>query len=161
MRNKKGFVLLETAVVLIIVVIAMLGLYSTYSFVFKSLKQSAKYDNIDDLYKLNIFYRLMKSKGFPEVDSTGYIKITSSDCTTYFGDSNCSSLMSDLGFNYFIYVGTDIDGVLAAGRNNLTNLYNTDINYMKTLEFNFEYLVGVKVIDNEYYYVSMKAGEIE
>ena len=48
--NKKGFVLLETVIVLLVTVIAMLGLYTTYAFVFKNLKQARKYDNINDVY---------------------------------------------------------------------------------------------------------------
>ena len=158
MKNKKGFVLLETSVVLIIVVIAMLGLYSTYAFVFKNLKQSEKYDNINDLYKLNIFYNLMSDKGFPELSSSNFEKIVSTDCGDYFGSTSyCSNVMSDLGFSYFIYTDKDIDTVLQ----DASSFSNTDINYLKTLEYGFKYLVGVREVDNEYYYISMKAGEIE
>ena len=41
MNSKKGFVLLETVIVLIVAVVAMLGLFLTYSFVFKCLSALA------------------------------------------------------------------------------------------------------------------------
>ena len=154
MKNNKGFVLLETAVVLIIVVMAMLGLYSTYSFVFKSLKQSEKYDNINDVYKLNIFYDMRKESVLDSLTSN-FIKITSSDCTTYFDDSHCSNLMSDLGFSYFIYINKDMDLVLL----DPSGLSNTDINYLKSLEFGTRYLVGAYGSDSDMHYVSLKVGD--
>jgi len=160
MKNKKGFVLLETAVVLIVVVIAMLGLYATYSFVFKNLKQSSKYENINDLYKLNVFYGLMENYQFPSGLTIGFVIINSSNCSTYFNDSNCSSIMSDLGFSYFIYTEDNIDDILFSDPTG-NGLSNTDINFFKTLETNYHYLIGVRNDSGEYYYISMKAGEIE
>ena len=159
--NKKGFVLLETAIVLIVTVIAMLGLYTTYAFVFKNLKQAQKYDNINDVYKLNIFYDLKKQTALNNI-SSNFVIITSSNCTTYFNDSYCSSLMSDLGFNRFIYTKVGMDTVLSG---NLSELLNTDIEYMKTLEFNFKFLIGVKCdvsnsSGNDNHYVYLKAGEV-
>lgn len=152
MKNKKGFVLLETIVVLIVTVICMLGLYLTYSFLVKNLKQSKHYDNINDVYRLNIFYKLMKEKGFP---SDNILKITDSNCSSYF-DANCKSLMTKTEFNYFLYLNNDIDSILS----NPTNLSNTDINYINILEHKFSYLVGVYQKNNEYYYVSLKVGGV-
>ncbi len=152
MYKKRGFIFLETIIVLIVTVISMLGLFFTYSFLIKNLNQGRHYDNINDVYKLNIFYKLMKEKGFP---SDELLKITNSNCENYF-DNNCQLLMEKLGFDYFIYTKKDLDNILS----NPTNLLNTDINYLKILEHNRSYLIGVYQIDNEYYYVSMEAGEL-
>ena len=137
--DKKGFVLLETVIVLLVTVIAMLGLYTTYAFVFKNLKQARKYDNINDVYKLNVF-------------------------STYFNETSevCQSLMNDLEFNYLMYTKTSMDSVLAG---NTSGLSNTDINYMKTLEYNFKFLIGVHCNNNDcngsdIHYVYLKAGEL-
>lgn len=161
--DKKGFVLLETVIVLLVTVIAMLGLYTTYAFVFKNLKQARKYDNINDVYKLYVFYDL---KNQSALDSIGgnFVKITPSTCSTYFNETSevCQSLMNDLEFNYLMYTKTSMDSVLAG---NTSGLSNTDINYMKTLEYNFKFLIGVHCNNNDcngsdIHYVYLKAGEL-
>lgn len=162
MKSKKGFVLLETVIVLIVIIVAMLGLYTTYSFVFKNLKQAQKYDNINDIYKLNVFYKIRKQSNLDGI-SSNFVKITSSNCSTYFNDSNCSSIMSDLGFNYFLYTKVGVDKVLVGS---LSGLSNTDIDYIKSLEFRFKFLIGVRCESgscsgNDNHYVYLKAGTTE
>ena len=161
--NKKGFVLLETVIVLLVTVIAMLGLYTTYAFVFKNLKQARKYDNINDVYKLNVFYDLRNQEVLDSI-SDNFVVINSASCSAYFNETSevCQSLMSDLEFNYLIYTKASVDDVLSG---NLNGLSNTDINYMKTLEYNFKFLIGVHCNNNDcngsdIHYVYLKAGEL-
>lgn len=153
MINKRGFVLLETVIVLLVAVICMLGLFLTYSFLIKNLDQAKHYDNINDVYKLNIFYKVMKENGFPSDD---FIKINNdNNCIQYF-DANCQSLMTELNIEYILYINKDIDSILV----NPLNLTNTDINYLKRLEHNYSYLIGVYQKNDEYYYVYLKVGEL-
>ena len=159
--NRKGFVLLETIVVLLVTVVSMLGLYLTYSFVFKNLNQTKYYDNINDVYKLNIFYNMMYS----DIDTgrNGYIIVNSNNCSDkLFGDYNCMDLMNKLGFEYIIYTDKDLDIILSSTSQS-SELKNTDINYIKRLEHNYSYLIGVYKSnkDENYYYVSLKVGELE
>ncbi len=156
MKNKRGFVLLETIVVLIVAVVSMLGLFLTYSFVFKNLNQGKYYDNINDVYKLNIFYKIMKEKGFPNDE---LLIINNDNCEEYF-DNNCQDLNTNLNMNYFIYTNKNLNTILNTQNE---NLQNTDINYMNKLESNYSYLIGAyKINDDEnYYYVSLKVGELQ
>ena len=171
MNSKKGFVLLETVIVLIVAVVAMLGLFLTYSFVFKNLKQGSHYDNAIDLYRLNVFYNTMKSNGFPNDDilviyaNAGTTDNIVKNCTEYF-DSNCVDLMSKLDINYFIYLNSNTDDILL-NENIKSKLKNTDINYIKKLDNHKSYLVsvyrnyinGCNGDDCPYYYVSLQVGD--
>ena len=154
--NKKGFVLLETLVVLLVTVVSMLGLFLTYSFVLKSLEQAKHYDNINDIYKLNVFYQSL----IPNISAPdGYVKKTQFECERLFNDENCWPISSKFGFKYYIYTNRNIDDILADYDPEV--LLNTDINYMKTLDKKYTYLIGVRIINDEYYYVSLKVGELE
>lgn len=155
--KKKGFVLLETLIVLVVVVVSMLGLFLTYSFVFKNLKQGKHYDNINDVYKLNIFFGVLKDKNpLPSTDNSGFVLIDSSNCTYYF-DSNCSKLYLKVGFDKIIYTSSDLNTIL----NNPSGLDNTDINYIKKLEHGYSYLIGVYEKNGEKYYASLKVSELQ
>lgn len=173
MSYKKGFVLLETVIVLIVTVISMLGLFLTYSFVFKSLKSEAKYDDINDVYKLNIFFSKMESRGFPN-DEFLIINSNSNDssdivksCLFYF-DDNCSDLMLKLEIDYFIYLNSNMD--ILSNSIVKSKLNNTDINYFEKLDHNKSHLIGVYKKGNsecntnnncEYHYVSLEVGDLE
>lgn len=157
--NKKGFVLLETIVVLVITVVCMLGLFLTYSFVFKNLKQAGHYDNINDVYKLNILYKMINNNSLSSISD--YKIVTPNECSTYFTDSSCSDLMSNrINFDYVIITTANVDDILFSHGNDLKP---SDINYIKTLENNFKYLIGVKLYSydsfEDDYYVSLKVGE--
>ena len=70
--KKKGFVLLETVVVIVIVVIAMLGLFRTYLYLFGNLKLNRYYDNINDIYKVGLMYEQLLNGRFPQTGAKGY-----------------------------------------------------------------------------------------
>ncbi len=166
--NKKGFVLLETVVVLIVVVVSMLGLYASYSFIFKNLEKSKYYDNINDVYRVNVFYKMIKSAGNPTVEN-GYTIIRKSNCTAKLQDSNCETLFDELDVEYLIYNDVRVNNIinkntnLCAGNSSNQNcLNNTDINYMKTLEQNYSYIIGVFSSDDgsdNYYYCSLRVDD--
>ena len=154
---KKGFVLLETLIVLIVAVVSMLGLFLTYSFVFKNLKLGNHYDNVNDVYKLNMFYKVLKDRSQkPSLGDASFAVITSSNCASYF-DSNCSKLYTKTGFEKIIYTNANLNDIL----NNPLRLNNTDIDYIRKLEHNYSYLIGVYKKDNENYYVSLKVSDLE
>lgn len=156
--NKKGFVLLETIVVLVITVVCMLGLFLTYSFVIENLKQARYYDNIGDVYKLNVLYSILDKDSVSNINN--YEIITSANCSSYF-ENNCADLIdSRLKFNYLIITTADINSILASHN---SDLKPSDINYFKTLENGYTYLIGFYnngyQLEGNNYYVSLKVGE--
>lgn len=162
--NRKGFVLIETIIVLIVVVLSMLGLYKAYSFVFQNLKQNKYYDNINDVYKVNIFRKAFNS--YPSAQE-GFLKVFRDDCSKYM-DTNCNALFDSFKNNnnndYLIYISENIDDFLndyGTGKTGNSELNNTDINYLKTLESNRAYLIyHYKNIENRDYYASLTTGRI-
>lgn len=157
MYNKKGFVLLETIIVLVIVVSSMIGLFLTYSFVLKDLKQARHYDNLNDVYKLNIFYGMINSS--VTSNNIGYLKIDGNNCASYLKDENCSNLLQRTDLEYLLYTDKSIDLILSSLSFN-NGLKNSDVDYIKTLDKKYTYLIGTYSKDNEYFYVSLKVGEI-
>ncbi len=151
--NRKGFVLVETIIVLVVVIVSMLGLYKAYSFVFSNLKQNRYYDNINDIYKINVIKKTF-TNGYP---SSNYIKIESVDCTGYMS-GDCTDLYTLLDIDYVIYNNINIKEVLSGTHTDLTN---TDINYMKILQNNHKYLIIHYESDNKDYYASLSMKVIE
>lgn len=150
--NKKGFVLVETIIVLVVVIVSMLGLYKAYSFVFSNLKQNRYYDNINDIYKINIVKKTFTS-GYP---SSNYIKIEAVDCTNYMS-VDCTDLYTLLNIDYVIYNNINIKDVILGTHTDLTN---TDINYMKVLQNGHKYLIIHYQKDSKDYYASLSVGVI-
>lgn len=163
--NRKGFVLIETIIVLIVVVLSMLGLYKAYSFVFQNLKQNKYYDNINDVYKVNIFRKAFNS--YPSAQE-GFLKVFRDNCSIYM-DTNCNALFDSFKNNnnndYLIYISENIDDFLndyGTGKTGNSELNNTDINYLKTLESNRAYLIYhyKNINENRDYYASLTTGRI-
>ena len=150
--KKSGFVLIETIIVLVVVVVCMLGLYKSYSFLFNNLKQNKYYDNINDIYKINSVKKLFLT-GFPSDD---YIKITTSNCASYMS-SDCTQIYALLGIDTVFYTGVNIDVVLTSA----SDLSNTDKNYMKFLENGHKYLIIHYVKNTFDYYSSLAIGGTE
>ncbi len=148
--KKKGFVLVETIIVMVVVIVSMLGLYKAYSFVFQNLKHNLYYDNINDIYKINVI-----KKTFINYPSGSYIKIARGNCEDYMTE-DCTSLYTLLGIDYIIYNNINIVDVLSS-ENNLTN---TDKNYIKFLENGHKYVIIHYEKNNKDYYTSLSVGDI-
>lgn len=148
--RQKGFVLIETIIVLVVVIISMLGLYKAYSFVSINLKQNMLYDNINEIYKVNIIKKVVET--YP---ADNYIKITSANCTNYM-ISDCTQLYTLLDIDYVIYNNIDVQSVLASPG----TLTNTDKNYIKKLESGYKYLIIHSEKNDKDYYASLVMGGV-
>lgn len=150
--KRNGFILVETVIVLVIVIVSMLGLYKAYSFVSINLKQNRYYDNMNDIYKANII-----KKAFIDGLPTGnYIKLTSSNCGDYISE-DCEELYTLMGIDYVIVSNIEISSILSGSH---TGLSNTDLNYIKYLPAGYKYLMISYEKDNHNYYASLSTGEI-
>jgi hypothetical protein len=58
--NRKEFVFIETIVVLVVVMVIMIGIYSSYSIINRNATKREKYDNINDIYKVNLIMSFYK-----------------------------------------------------------------------------------------------------
>lgn len=151
--RKKGFVLVETIIVLVVVLVSMIGLYKTYYSVLNNLNQNKYYDNINDLYKINTLKKTFIN-GYPADD---YKKILKADCTTYMSE-DCGALYDLFSFDYIIYNSVDVTELLSGVKTDLTN---TDVNYIKYLQDNHKYLIVHYEKNSKDYYASLSVGVME
>lgn len=150
--KKRGFILVETVIVLVIVLVSMIGLFKAYSFVSMNLKQNRYYDNINDIYKINIIKR-----AFIDGSSSGnYLKLTSSNCEDYMSE-DCTDLYTLMGIDYILYTTDEISDIISGVH---TKLSNTDLNYMKYLPAGYKYLIINYQKDNHNYYASLSVGSV-
>ena len=152
MKNNKGFVFIETIVVLTVTMISLLSLYNGYVLTLKKVEQKKFYDNINDVYKLNIFNNLLKDG---VVSYNNVIDSDKNNCSISF-DPECQIIL-----NYFknednisLFIGS-INEI-----NNIDGIKNTMKIYLKTLDNNKKYIVGSYKLSgkNKFRYASLELG---
>ncbi|MEG1558618.1 MAG: hypothetical protein RR228_00725 [Bacilli bacterium] len=142
---KKGFVLVETMVVSLFVVVSLVLLYKSFSAVMVKAKARNYYDNITDIYKLKTLLSDVKTDTI--TNNSGLLEITST--SAYVND--LFPLMKKTLFteNAMLYLLNDSSVPIT------TNSLST---YIKTLESSSKkyYIIEYKK-DNKYYYASLEA----
>lgn len=155
--NKKGFVLVEAIMVMTIVVVSMLGLYTTSSKLLTRIKQYKKYDSINDVYKLSAIKDIVdKEISDAKTAFNGASACSSNGIETITGllsnNANIKKVYSDgtsLGFTNAYIVNTYCL--------NLSSATKSLNNYLKTIdrENNYVYLVIEYLKDEDYNYASL------
>ncbi len=153
-KDKKGFILVETIVVMSVVMIALLGIYKSYSTVIKKSVQSAYYDNINDIYRLGVIKKILPSNF---LESTTF-KVTSvgneTNCT-----GNCYTIVSELiddedTVSIILipdsYMPNDLDTTNYPYKNSLKR-------YLETTDYNYTRLLIMRYLkDNKEHFVSLE-----
>lgn len=145
---KKGFVFVETLVVLVVLLVTVVGMFGMYTRINSDIESRKYYDNISDIYKTDILRSLVKLETLK--GSTSYIEITGNNCNTYM-NSSCNSVMSSLKVEKVIINLTNINSLILSEENNLKNSMRE---YLKTInkDGNIRYIiVNYKYNDNNYY----------
>ena len=146
--NKKGFVLIETIVVMSIVMISLIGIYGTYSSIVKNQSQRKFYDNINDVYRLNIIKGLLKEEF---LNSTNLVVFENTNCI----DSGCNTIIDELvedGTNIeIIIVPSNVD--LSEENALLEGKQNSLRRYFKTIDADGKNIIVLRYIkdENEYF----------
>lgn len=159
--NNKGFIFVETIVIMSIVMISMLGLYNTSNKFLIRIKEYKRYDDINDVYKLNALKQVIttelssistKFNEIGECSSSGIRSILSdiqdnSNVKKIFGDAN------NLALSNAYIVNTHCLNLSATNR--------TLNNYLKRIDkdHNNIYLIIEYTENGEYNYASLKVGE--
>lgn len=187
MREKNGFVFLETVVVLIIVTLSLTMLLSSYSLLARKSKQNETYDNVSDKYLLysisslgttgtynyNVFAdfsaNAMNCMESPMSNIFLCNEVTSDRKTCL--NNNCSNLFSSTGL-VNLYLVSDIDMTLSDSSLS-SKIDNGTIQYMKTLKACDKggknngvtecmrcnkYIMGVFYRNGKYHYASVPVG---
>ncbi len=140
---KKGFVFLETIVMLIITTVTLVGIFKMYTKVSIEIDRRVHYDNVSDLYKTNILRSLVSLEKI-----TSNTLIEANNCEVYMGEE-CAKVIEKLGVEkiYLIKDSTQKE-----------DLPNSLIEYMKTIQSNGTYII-VNYKDNYYASLKVRGGE--
>lgn len=156
--NKKGFVFLETIIVLVIVVVSLSVVLTTFTTVVSKNKIRKYYNRTNDIYLLYNIFELTKIDGLSMLKSREDFFVNTNECNNIFGDylEDCEKLFDDFNIESIGYT-SNISSVL----DEYKNYDNGMIEFLKQLKKreennNIKYIYASFNIDNEYYYASVR-----
>ena len=160
MLNKKGFVLLETIIVMSILLIGMILLYSNYNKLFINSGKISYNDNVEDIYTAYYVYQKRENIGYNNEDIQS-IKVN--NLTNEFND-----ILNNLNIEKIYYFKKNAFNNIFINQNGDCNNLNklicydgTTINYLKSIENKADVdkcvdddvcITIVKIKRNGYYY---------
>ena len=110
MKNK-GFVLMETIVVIVVISIALLTIFSSYNKILSKVKSENKYDTSEYIYMTNYIKKVLKSCGYSAND---IYNTTNTVITEHYSYNSCSiqTKLQNSGIKVEkIYILTDINNL--------------------------------------------------
>ena len=147
--TKKGFVFIETIIVIVLLSVGIASMYSLMSNITTDIKTRKYFDNISDLYKTNI----ISNNTNKNLTGSTYLEITKDNCTSYMS-SNCNSLLTDLEVERVVINFTNLDNII----NSDTTLPNSLNEYLKTINSykTNKYIIVNYKYNNKNYYASLE-----
>lgn len=147
--TKKGFVFIETIIVIVLLSVGIASMYSLMSNITTDIKTRKYFDNISDLYKTNI----IRNNTNKNLTGSMYLEITKDNCTSYMS-SNCNSLLTDLEVERVVINFTNLDNII----NSDTTLPNSLNEYLKTINSykTNKYIIVNYKYNNKNYYASLE-----
>ena len=167
--EKKGFVFVESLTVIIIVILSLTLLISSYGLITRKSKENEYYDLPADKYLLYVIGNLGENNEDYNGVTTSFVA-TKDNCSNFMINrmSDCSKVFEDNDLQYYIVIYS-LNLELNSG--NPTQKYDSaTIEYLKTLKkcnstsdesCDDAYVVGVFKRNNKFYYVSLKVGTKE
>ena len=144
--NKSGYIFIETIIVLTVTMICLLSLYNGYSLVVKSSTNKKYYDNINDVYKVNIVKKILKS-------NSNDLLINKDNCTNYM---DCNLILTDLEIEN-VFITDDLTKIINSENKEYKNSLKK---YLKTLDNDKKYIIISRKENNNMYYASLKLGDV-
>ena len=169
MKNKKGFVFLESVIVLVVVALALTGFMTTYRVLSNNAERRETYDKTSDKYLLYAISSLgtdgnnnLTTCGSSDNVSFNVNKDNAYDrCfkSFYKSSADVERMFNETGLVYLYYI-RDISSALlsnaSTGYSPTKYFDNGVIEYIKTLDTTkSDYLIGVFRRSDKYYYSSI------
>lgn len=112
---KRGFVMAETIIVSIVVLTALIILYTQFISINNSYYRSFRYNTVDDLYAVNNIKEFILNQGIENItnslDSDKYIDLTNCS-TSYFKEfAYCENLLKILDVKTLLFTYEDVSGI--------------------------------------------------
>ena len=164
--KKNGFVFIESVTVILVVVLSLTLLISSYALVTRKSKENEYYDLPSDKYLLYVIGNLGQNNEEYTNTNNGTFKADKNTCSTYMNKriTDCKSVFENNNMIYYMVI-KNLNEQLKRDKNP-TEIYDSGtIEYLKTLKkcTNSEdvsckdnYVVGVFYRNNKYYYVSLE-----
>ena len=149
---KKGFVFVETLVVLVVLLVTVVGMFGMYTRITTDIESRKYYDNVSDLYKTDILRSLVNINSLNS--SSSFIEINKSNCNTYM-NSSCSSVMSSLNVENIYINLTNVESMILSESNGLKNSMRE---YLRTInkDGNVRYIIVSYKYNDKSYYASLR-----
>lgn len=147
--NKKGFVFLETIIVIVVLSGSLATLYSLMTKITYDIKTRKYYDNISDIYKTDIIRSNITKETITGTNL--YIEITKSNCTSYMTPT-CADLLNELEAERVV-INLKSVGAISLEQNDFPN---SMIEYLKTINTNNRYIIVNYKYDEKNYYSSLE-----
>lgn len=149
---KKGFVFIETLIVLVVLTVSIVSLYGLYVKISSDINIRRYYDNISDLYKTDLIRDFITKETLES--TTNFITITPSNCSSFM-ENGCRTVLETLNVENVYINNTDISVVLASSS---ISLKNSAREYMKTItrRDNTRFIIVNFKYNGRSYYASLR-----
>lgn len=110
-NNKKGFIFAETIIISVVVLGALIFIYTQFMNVNKSYQTSFRYNNVDKLYATKNLIEYVKTDGFDTLQPslTGeYIDITNCSNNYFIETLYCQALVKNLSAKTILFTKEDV-----------------------------------------------------
>lgn len=110
-NNKKGFIFAETIIISVVVLGALIFIYTQFMSINKSYQNSFRYNTVDKLYATKNIVEYVKTDGLDTLTSslTGeYIDITSCSSDYFLENKYCEDLYHNLGIKTVLFAKEDV-----------------------------------------------------
>jgi len=167
--KKKGFIFVETVVVLVVVMLSLTLALATYSLITRRSKVKVYYNNASDLYLLYTLSNLgtNTAQNYSTLSSSTFF-VNENNCKdklTFISDS-CAELFNDFNINT-LGVVTNVSDLLNNSDNSNNDINADFILFLETLKmYNYDastkkstprkYLVASIYRNKEYYYAAVE-----
>lgn len=146
---KKGFVFLETIIVIVLLSTSLIGIYSLTTKITTNIENRKYFDNVSDIYKTKI---IREDLQLSKLVGNDYLNIDKDNCEIYMTDK-CATLLDDLSVNRII-VNFDKISIIKNSTNDFPNSMKEYLNTFKDSESN--YVIVNFMYDSKNYYASLE-----
>lgn len=133
--NKKGFILVETIVVILVLCVLLIMLYGGYMNVISAVQRKSYYDNAEYIYKTSLIRDKIIADNFKEYEHYSVYTYCqgSADCESK-SDSYFKSLVTNMHVNSIYIIDWNVDDIPSA---DLSQLEATTQNYIKKIDYSY------------------------
>ena len=111
--NKKGFILAETIAVSVVIMTALVIIYTQFMTISKSYARTFTYNSVNNMYLVNNVKEYIKDDGFDklieELDNKLYIDITSCPTSYFINYIYCRSLVENSNIKQIIFTKQNLE----------------------------------------------------